>query len=322
MRFALAPAAFTLAVLAAPFARAETNDEPEVKDPWTTAPAPTAPTTPAAPPAAPAPKGGTTVVAPPGGGVTVVAPTAGGGTVTAHGCAVVQVEGSPAVVQGVGGSVTDTACAPYQPADAPAPKIIYVHDRPRFAPDGGRSTLLALGAVAQGLGSLVLGAWYAQSMQDEHYECMNEKGRVYSGGSYAYQDYASVKKACGSAGAWGSLAIYTANMAFAPTAASFQVGATKRAWIFAGAITASIAAGKLVDMNDEKDGWRGVGLGGAILGFVVPATLGIVALATTPHREDLQETKPDASLTNFGIAPVGDRQHGVTGASLALGGKF
>ena len=131
-----------------------------------------------------------------------------------------------------------------------------------------------------------------------------------------------MKKACGSSGAWGSLAIYTANMAFAPTAASFQVGATKRAWIFAGAITASIAAGKLVDMNDEKDGWRGVGLGGAILGFVVPATLGIVALATTPHREDLRETKPEASFTNFGIAPVGDSKHGVTGASLALGGKF
>lgn len=318
MRSSFAPAAFALVLLAAPFAHADGIQESAPEEPAPTAPAPT-------------PKGGTTVVAPPGGGVTVVAPTAGGGTVTAHGCAVVQVEGSPAVVQGVGGSVTDTACAPYQPADAPAPKIIYVHDRPRFAPDAGRGTLIALGAVAQGLGSLVLGAWYAQSMEDEYYKCTAEKGRLYTktttdyrGGTYTYPDYAAVEKACGAAGAWGSLAIYTANMAFAPTAASFQVGATKRAWIFAGAITASIAAGKILDMTgDDRDGHRGVAWGGAVFGFVIPATLGIVALATTPHREDLQETKPEsASFTNFGIAPVGDGKHGVTGASLALGGKF
>lgn len=317
MRLFFTPAAFALALLAAPFARAESEGSPE-----TPAPAPTP---------APVPKGGTTVVAPPGNGVTVVAPVAGGGTVTAQGCAVVQVEGAPAVVQGVG-SVADTACAPYQPADPPPPKIIYVqvHDRPRFAPDPSRGTLIALGAVAQGLGSLVLGAWYAQSMHDEYYDCHSEKGRVYTktgpsyyGGTYTYPDYAAVKQACGSAGAWASLAIYTANMAFSPTLASFHVGATKRGWIFAGAITASIAAGKIIDMRDQDDGWNGVGTGGAILGFVIPATLGIVALATTPHREDLQETKPEtASFTNFGVAPVGDGKHGLTGASLALGGKF
>lgn len=269
-------------------------------------------------PAPTPPPASTTVVAPPGSDLKVSVPTAGGGTVTASGCTAVTVQGGDAVVKG-DGTVVDTVCAPYAPPD-PTPRIVFVDARPRFAPDSTRGALITLGAVSQAIGSIAFGRWYLNTMQTEAGDCLRSGG-VYSG--YTAQ---AQRDQCGSAGAWGPLAFYTAAAAFAPTAASFYVGATRRAWVLSSAIAASIAVGKVLDFRDrDGGGWDGVGLGGAIFGFVLPTTLGIVALATTPHAEDLAAEKGKdgkASLQQLAVAPVGDRRNGLTGATVGLQGAF
>lgn len=264
------------------------------------------------------------VVAPPGSDLKVSVPTAGGGTVTASGCTAVTVQGSDAVVKG-DGTVADSVCAPYAPPD-PTPRIVFVDARPRFAPDPGRSALITLGALTQAIGSLAIGGWYLDTMQSEASRCRSTGVTPYTAGGFAeyWASHERRNEECGAAGAFGPLALYAGTMALAPTAASFYVGATRRAWVLSSVIATSIAVGKALDLRD-REAWDSVGLGGAIFGFVVPATLGIVALATTPHAEDLGIEKGKdgkASLQQLAVAPVGDRRNGLTGATVGLQGAF
>ncbi len=197
----------------------------------------------------------------------------------------------------------------HQPYQAP-PRIIYVYGKQRYAPDAARTGLIVLGALTQGVGSIFLGRFYVERLHSEH--C----GRRYQYDSTGTREVSSGN--CLSS-ALGPLAIYTATMAFAPTAARFAVGANQSGWIYAGAITASIAIGKVVDSNDSSS--NGFGLASFVFGFVAPVALGIVSLASTPHREDLAPSK-EASVTNVGLAPIADKKNGVTGATVALGGMF
>ena len=207
--------------------------------------------------------GNKTVIVPPGPGVTVVAPTPGGGKVTAKGCTEVKVEGAPTVI------VEDsTKCAPYKPYNPPEKvRIVYVYDKPpraRFAPDGSRSGLIVFGAIFHAIGSLF--AWAPANAAP------NDR-------------------------AW-ALMLYTANMALAPTAARLYVGSTASGVAYATAISASIVTGYLVETHASERERAGAT---TVLGFLAPAFLGVMSLATTPHREDLPKEK---SSTSVGVVPV------------------
>jgi hypothetical protein len=286
-------------LVAAP--RAFAGDDPAPEDEPNADGAPTA-----------APKAGdtpTTVIAPPGSdGVTVVAPTAHGGTVVGQGCRSVTVTGSPTVVE--------AGAQPLCPFKAPEPEIRYVYverdSRPRFAPDVERGAAISLGAIALGVGSIFLGAWYVNSVSDEYHACENAHWSA-NGGSWNYGD-----SGCHATGGIGPLLAYTGLMSFAPTLARFSVGDTKGGWIFSAAIASSIALGKIIDASSSDV--HDLGSGGFLLGYLVPATLGIVALATTPHREDLVENK-GARVSGVSVVPVTGKT-GTTGGMVALTGQF
>lgn len=242
------------------------------------------------PPApAPAPPS-TTVVAPPGSGVTVVAPTPGGGKVTASGCTAVQVEGGTTIVKPADASVADVACAPYAPPDT-APKIVFVEspNRPAFAPDPSRTGLIVLGALGTSLGGAITGLWYLSAHHDERW-------RMHDGTP-----------------SWIPWTAYTLTMALSPIAASLHVGATARGLGFGAAIASSIVVSKAFDVDRDASA--------VIFGFVVPTTLAVVALATTPHAEDLAPRKKGV-LEQIAVAPVADKTHGLTGATVGVGGLF
>jgi hypothetical protein len=237
--------------------------------------------------APPSPPPSTTVVAPPGPGVTVVAPTAQGGTVTATGCTSVVVEGAPTVVQ---------PCPAYRPYE-PAPRIVYV-DRPvgrRFARDPGRTAGIAVGAVGQAVGSLLAGAWYGDSLR----ECRR----------YSSSD-------CQNDPAIPQLVTYASVMILAPGLPRLIIGDIKGFTWFSVGIGAAITLGKIADESDED---RGIGTGGVLFGYVAAASIGIVELATTPHREDLRKDGP--SIDSVTPIPLADAR-GTHGAALTLAGRF
>ena len=57
-------------------------------------------------------------------------------------------------------------------------------------------------------------------------------------------------------------------------------------------------------------------------GFAAPLTLGIIDLATTPHREDLEEKVATPGVTQVAPVAVTDRTGKTHGAVLSLGGIF
>jgi hypothetical protein len=273
--------------------------------------------TPPPAPTPPAPTSQTTTVVAPadGPGVTVVAPTPQGGTVTASGCRSVTVTGSPTVVDASGQPL-----CPFKPAE---PEIRYVYvdrdPRPKFAPDPGRSASIALGAVALGVGSLMLGGWYASSVSADYDQCRMDHARTVTSNGYSYSDYGSSYGGCRATGGIGPLVAYTALMSFAPTIPRFAVGANTSGWVYTAVIATSIGIGKIFDASDSSV--HDVGAAGAIFGFVLPATIGIVALATTPHREDL-EPKHGPSIEGVGFAPVRAPTGGTNGAMFSMTGTF
>jgi len=284
------------------------------------------------PPASPVPTtaptaaGSTTVVAPPGsGGVTVVAPTPGGGSVTASGCATVVVNGSPTLI-GPGGMPCPTSGAPQYPnyapysgtPYAPPPTMPYYDVRPRYAPDPDRKAAQIGASIGFGVGAGIAGIMYMVQYSEEQDRCRYGRYVQYSDGTSSYERQDN----CGG-GARASLITYGAIVTFLPSLPRFVVGDTTKGLIYTGLRGAAFATAALVDWGDDGDTkWQGPFL----LGFVAPITLGIIDLATTPHREDLVE-KEKAALRKPGIngvMPIAmTEKNGQThGALLSLQGRF
>jgi hypothetical protein len=284
--------------------------EPAASEPPTedsASPGAPVPPTASAPPETPETPGpSTTVVAAPGGpGVTVVAPMAHGGTVVARDCGSVTVTGSPTLV--------DASGQPLCPFKPPKPEIRYVYvevpvevpGRERFAPDGARSGAIAFGAITLAVGSLLAGGWYADSVQHDYYQC----------------GFGS----CRATGGLGPLAVYTGIMSFAPTLPHFVVGDSTGGWIWSAAIASTIAIAKGLDIAD--DGNHGIGGSGVVLGFIIPTTMGIIALATTPHAEDLVPEKKKkkaktAQVDGFAFVPVATATGHSNGGLMSVSGRF
>lgn len=295
--FALSLAASLLVVATAAEAYAGERD-----DETTAVPQPTAPGTP----------GSTTVVAPPGsGGVTVVAPTIGGGQVTASGCSTVVVQGNPTLV-GPGGAPCPTL-APYQPYSAPPPPVQYYDVRSRYARDPDRSAALIASSVTFGVGGAVAGVIYLVQQADANDHCGKTRSNYTGSGTTYYVD----NSGCG--GARASLITYGAIMTFVPSLPRFVVGDTTKGLIYTGLRGASFSIAALVNWGDNGDTkWQGPFL----LGFAVPLTLGIIDLATTPHREDLEQKVAKPGITSLSPVAVGDGHGHVSGAALSMGGIF
>lgn len=260
--------------------------------------------------------GGTTVVAPPGsGGVTVVAPTPGGGTVTASGCSTVVVNGAPTLI-GPGGAPCPTAYPAYAPyAPPPPPTMPYYDVRPRYAPDPERKAALIGSAIAFGVGGGVAGVTYLVQYSEERDNCNRSRYVRYSDGTTRWE---RDENACQGTSARASLMTYGAIVTFLPSIARFVVGDTTKGLIYTGLRGASFLTAALVNWgNDNDTRWQGPFL----LGFVAPVTLGIIDLATTPHREDLVE-KEKTGVT--GMAPVAltDRSGKAHGAAFTIEGRF
>lgn len=316
-RFLAALASLAL-VGASSLARAdgETN-EPAPASPVPTTMAPTAPGTP----------GTTTVNAPPGsGGVTVVAPTPGGGTVTASGCATVVVNGSPTLI-GPGGAPCPANgaypnYAPYSgtPYAAPPPTMPYYDVRPRYASDPDRKAAVVGASIGFGVGGGIAGIMYLVQHANERDRCGGWRTVTLSDGSMIQERDES---GCSSGSSRVSLLAYGAIVTFLPSLPRFVVGDTTKGLIYTGLRGVSFATAALVNWGDDgESNWQGPFL----LGFVAPITLGIIDLATTPHREDLVE-KEKAAMRKPGInglMPVAmTEKNGKThGAMLSLEGRF
>lgn len=297
-------------LVAARVAHADERPSGGTPDP-STLPAPTPPGTP----------GTTTVVAPPGsGGVTVVAPTPGGGQVTASGCSTVVVQGQPTSVTPAGAPCPTLApYQPYQPypaayppaAQYPAP---YYEVRSRYARDPDRTAALIGASVGFGVGAALTGIVYLVQNAKENDTCGRVRTTSWSDG-VAREEVDN--SGCGSART--SLIAYGAIVSFVPSLPRFVVGDSSKGLLFTGLRAASFATAALVDWGDDGDTkWQGPFL----LGFAAPITLGIIDLATTPHREDLEPEQAKAGVKGVSPIAVTDRAGRTHGGVLTLSGIF
>jgi hypothetical protein len=254
--------------------------------------------------------GTTTVVAPPGSdGVTVVAPTRDGGTVTATGCRAVTVHGSETWVLPDGSPCPQyEPYRPYQSEGAPMPARRRYYESPRYMRDTERSAAVIASAVTFGVGGAATGIIYLAERGDTCTEVYSSSGQ-YTGSS------------CHHNSAVSELVWYGAVVALTPSIPRFVVGDTSRGLIFTGVRAASILVAGLVDWGRDDHGNENFE-GPLLLGFVVPVALGIIDLATTPHREDLEPAAPPTvGITSVAPAMLSDR-NGTHGAMLALSGRF
>ncbi len=277
--------------------RAVADDRPQQQS----LPQPTPPGTP----------GSTTVQAPPGsGGVTVVAPTPGGGQVTASGCSTVVVAGQPTLVTPTGAPCPQLA--PYQPYYGPPPQQQpYYQPAPRYARDPDRTGALIASAVGFGVGTAVSGIYYLVQWGRENDRCGQSRF------DYRSNTYYEDNSACGTSRA--SLVTYAVIVSIVPSVPRFVVGDTTKGLIYTGLRAAAVTSAALINWGSDSDTkWQGPFL----LGFAAPITLGIIDLATTPHREDLEEKTAKAGITQIAPIALTDRSGHTHGGVLSLGGIF
>jgi hypothetical protein len=241
-------------------------EEPE---PWF-APAP-AEVAPAPPPnVVTRPDGSASVTRTPDGGVDVHAQTSAG-TVHAYECNRVDVDprqksSAPA------GPCPYPHASPY-PYARPAPRYVPMppptKSKPKWAPDPARRNALIFSSITFGLGTALTGVAYLASTA-----------------ASAICDFGDSCRAEPSQGAlWAMGAILTVT----PSIPRFVVGDVGAGLLYTGVGAGSFAGGVLVDWEDPTY------LVPFMFAFVAPLTLGIVNLATTPHREQIEARRRRAA---------------------------
>lgn len=235
--------------------------------------------------------------APSSTGLTVVAPLPGGGTMTAVGCSAVTVSGHSTEVRPGAPGVAGAPC----PVTYPSPK-------PRYAPDGGRKAAIITAPIVYGIGAFVSGVSY-----------LSRKGSCSWSGSRC--------------DATPSLVAYGVISSAVPSLPRLVVGDLPRALGYSAARAASITTAALVDWGKGEDSW----MGPFLLGFAAPVALAVVDMATTPHREDLEDAPADvverqreqakararlaqnARITTVAPVAMGEKS---SGGGVAIAGTF
>lgn len=294
-----------------------------------TPPAPPAPPLPPAPPALPpnihvAPDGSVDVHRTPDQGVDVHAQTEAG-TVHAYSCSRVQLDpktanGGTAVVQPCPQAAPSPYPYGYYPYPPPAyyalpayyyPAPVYAPPprRSRYAPDAARTGALIASSLAFGLGTAAAGGAYAASTMAP--ACSD----LYTYGS----DYDSCQAHPSKAALWTMGAFMTVT----PSIPRYVMGDVGMGVLFTALRGGSFAVGALPDWKDSTYVLP------VTFAFIIPVTLGIVDLATTPHREQMEKREREAAardankvkLKSFGPTFAKD-DRGDTIKSLAAGGTF
>ena len=181
------------------------------------------------------------------------------------------------------------------PPGPPAPVV-----RHEAAPDPDRTAALVGSAIGFGVGAMATGAIYL-------YEFSNDQKRCTDGAA----------NLCNHPSSRASLVGYGTIVAVVPSLPRFVVGDTTRGLLFSSLRGISVIAAEFAPWGGDSDTkWQGPFL----LGFAAPIALGIVDLATTPHREEISPQV--AGITTFAPLPVADVRNGAHGVVLTLGGFF
>lgn len=150
----------------------------------------------------------------------------------------------------------------YYPAYPPVPMMR--REKPVYAPDPGRKAALIASSLVFGLGTIASGTTYLLNIADQGIgDC-------------------SLLESCGNKRAAVSLYAMGAIMTFTPSVPRFVVGDVGMGLLWTGLRGGSFALGAAV--NWGKDG----AFMPITFSFLAPLTLGIIDLATTPHRENLR----------------------------------
>ena len=162
------------------------------------------------------------------------------------------------------------------------------HRKPKYAPDGARTGALIGSSLVFGVGTLAAGSAYVSSVtRDRH-----DHGRP-------------------------ALYAMGAIMTVSPSVPRYVVGDVGMGLLLTALRGGSFALGAFVDWKDESYTLP------VTLAFVIPVTLGIIDLATTPHREQLEPKKPadtaKVRLQSLGPTATVDRSGALAPAVGALG---
>lgn len=236
----------------------------------------------------PNPDGTVTVTRTPEQGVDAHATTSDG-TVHAYGCNRVDVD--PNARSQTPHGPCPLAHFPPPPPHGhmphPPPRLMYPplknpsqSMKPRWAPDPSRRNALIASSIVFGLGTMLSGSAYTISLMT----------------SSLCKDHVTT---------WCSEpsnpALYAmgAFLTFTPSIPRFVVGDTGKGLLYTALRGGSFAAGALVDWNDSSY------FVPITLSFIAPLAFGIVDLATTPHREQLENRRPaNNSFQLLGVGPT------------------
>jgi hypothetical protein len=190
-----------------------------------------------------------------------------------------------------------------------------------YARDPGRKAAIIAAPIVFGVGGAVAGLAYLAARANPTTNCS-------PGWDTSTQQQTTI---CTTDNTNGNMALWTYNIIVAgvPSAPRWVVGDVMGAVVYTGLRTASVVAASTIQWGSDTSSW----IGPFMLGFLAPITLGIVDLATTPHREDLrpkdpQHDDPEAKAqTGFHISSIApmtltDPEHRVNGAMLTVGASF
>lgn len=233
------------------------------------------------------PNGGVVVTRTPDKGVDVHARTPSG-TVHAYGCdrVVFDPNDKSAPAPGAPPCAAPPPPAPpppsaytYPPRYYPAPTYVPAR-KPRYAPDPARKGALIASSLVFGLGTLAAGTTYVINLAEHgHGDC-------------------SLLEACNRGESASSLLAMGAIMTVAPSIPRFVVGDIGMGLLWTGLRGGSFALGTAINWGSD----------GAMMpitfAFIAPLTLGIIDLATTPHRENMRP-KRQIEATSFQLDGLG-----------------
>jgi hypothetical protein len=184
-----------------------------------------------------------------------------------------------------------------------------------YAPDPGRKAAIIASPIVFGVGGAVAGIAY-----------LTARGQTTCTPTYG-AGYTVTGSTCTHGDVVPPLVLYDVVVGAVPSTPRWVVGDIGGALLYTGLRGGSLLVASVIDWGNGSNNW----VGPFTLGFLLPVTLGIVDLATTPHREDLEPAhkspNEQARLLRpriTGISPVAltDSERRVNGAVLDLSASF